>query len=131
MRPDSRSNVGLPREATNTPSRELHDGSSTRVEANDLLPFDGQQNKNGPPGRYLAAATRRALAGTGKGARLMDSIPHFAPVGVNERQALSSWQALQVVQAALLEIESGRDLSDAGRRRAFEALAAVAQAVAS
>ena len=61
----------------------------------------------------------------------MDSIPHFAPVGVNERQALSSWQALQVVQAALLEIESGRDLSDAGRRRAFEALAAVAQAVAA
>ena len=48
-----------------------------------------------------------------------------------ERQALSSWQALQVVQAALLEIESGRRLSDAGRRRAFEALACVAQAVAS
>lgn len=52
------------------------------------------------------------------------------PVGI-ERQALSPWQALQVVQAAMLEIESGRVLSDAGRRRAFEALACVAQAVAA
>ena len=47
------------------------------------------------------------------------------------RAELSPWQALQVVQAALLEIESGRVLSDAGRRRALEALAAVAQAVAA
>ena len=50
---------------------------------------------------------------------------------LSERRALSPWQALQVVQAALLEIESGRPLSDAGRRRAFEALACVAQAVAA
>ena len=61
----------------------------------------------------------------------MSSIPHSPVLRVNERQALSSWQALQVVQAALLEVESGRPLSDAGRRRAFEALAAVAQAVSS
>jgi len=47
------------------------------------------------------------------------------------RAALTPWQALQVVQAALLEVESGRTLSDAGRRRTFEALAAVAQAVAA
>jgi len=47
------------------------------------------------------------------------------------RAALTPWQALQVVQAALLEIESGRVLSDAGRRRTFEALACVAQAVAA
>ena len=58
-------------------------------------------------------------------------VDHSPAVGVTERQALSSWQALQVVQAALLEIESGRTLSDAGRRRTFEALAAVAQAVSS
>ena len=58
-------------------------------------------------------------------------VDHSPAVGVNERQALSSWQALQVVQAALLEIESGRRLSDAGRRRAFEAIAVVAQAVAA
>jgi len=58
-------------------------------------------------------------------------VDHSPAVGENERQALSSWQALQVVQAALLEIESGRVLSDAGRRRTFEALACVAQAVAA
>ena len=58
-------------------------------------------------------------------------VDHSPAVGVNERQAPSPWQALQVVQAALLEIESGRPLSDAGRRRAFEAIAVVAQAVAS
>ena len=52
-------------------------------------------------------------------------------VPASMRAELSPWQALQVVQAALLEIESGRTLSDAGRRRAFEAIAVVAQAVAA
>ena len=52
-------------------------------------------------------------------------------VPASMRAELSPWQALQVVQAALLEIQSGRALSDAGRRRTFEALATVAQAVAA
>ena len=110
-------------------SPELHGDKYLRVGLDEVLSSFGQPNKSGPESLYLAAETDRALAG--KGPRLMSSIPHSPVLRVTERQALSSWQALQVVQAALLEIESGRALSDAGRRRTFEALATVAQAVAA
>ena len=62
MRRDTRSNVGLPREAPFRSGSELHVGNSTRVQGDDLLPFDGQQNKNGPRHLYLAAEMSEGLA---------------------------------------------------------------------
>ena len=48
------------------------------VRTRSVLPCmgQGQLNKNGLPGRYMAAATRGALAG--KGPRLMASLDGFA-----------------------------------------------------